>query len=212
LSNGSNWTIDPNGAVLFVLEKLKSWINTNHRAACLFARITLSAAAAGSTCEVSIGQATAKKTLRQLPQSRPPQLLQQRGLPSRDRGLHAARRRSHRIRPRRPGIQVRGRVSSGTPPQRSRRFLHGQRRGPGSNGSRFFIPPFLDNHHSVFGQVTNVMDVVMKITGTNNTGERGFKFNGVGDKITSIEIHDDISALFASRKDDIKHRNSILDR
>lgn len=88
--------------------------------------------------------------------------------------------------------------------------------GPNTNGSQFFITtvptPFLDNRHSVFGQVTNGMDVVLKITGKHNTGERGCKFNGVGDKITSIDIHDDTAALFESQKDQIEHWNSILDR
>ncbi len=88
--------------------------------------------------------------------------------------------------------------------------------GPGTNGSQFFITttatPFLDNRHSVFGQVTNGLDVVEKITGKTNTGERGCKFNGVGDKITSVTIHDDTTDLFADQKDNIEHWNSILDK
>ena len=35
---------------------------------------------------------------------------------------------------------------------------------------------------------------------------------GVGDKITSITIHDDTTALFESQKDHVEHWNSILDR
>ncbi|MFT4175083.1 MAG: peptidylprolyl isomerase [Luteolibacter sp.] len=88
--------------------------------------------------------------------------------------------------------------------------------GPNTNGSQFFITtvptPFLDNRHSVFGQVTNGLDVLGKITGKNNTGERGCKYNGVGDKITSITIHDDPTALFESQKDHVEHWNSILDK
>jgi len=88
--------------------------------------------------------------------------------------------------------------------------------GPNTNGSQFFITttptPFLDNRHSVFGQVTKGMEVVGKITGKNNTGERGCKYNGVGDKITSITIHDDPTALFESKKDHVDHWNSILDK
>lgn len=88
--------------------------------------------------------------------------------------------------------------------------------GPGTNGSQFFVThvptPFLDDRHSVFGEVTNGMEVVKAITGKTNTGERGCKYNGVGDKITSITLHDDATALFESQEDNVEHWNSVLDR
>lgn len=88
--------------------------------------------------------------------------------------------------------------------------------GPNTNGSQFFITttatPFLDNRHAVFGQVTDGLDVTAKVTGKLNTGEPGCKHNGVGDKITSITIHDDATALFEAQKDNVEHWNSILDQ
>ncbi|MGE9269945.1 MAG: peptidylprolyl isomerase [Verrucomicrobiales bacterium] len=88
--------------------------------------------------------------------------------------------------------------------------------GPGTNGSQFFITmaptPFLDNRHTVFGEVTAGLDLVGKIVGKNNTGEPGCKADGTGDAITSITIHDDLSDLFEAQKENLEHWNSILDR
>lgn len=74
--------------------------------------------------------------------------------------------------------------------------------GPGTNGSQFFIThgptPHLNGNHSVFGEVTNGQNVVDSIA--------------QGDKIVSITIHDDISGLLESQKDNVEHWNSILDK
>lgn len=72
--------------------------------------------------------------------------------------------------------------------------------GPNTNGSQFFIThvptPHLNGKHTVFGAVTEGQDVVDSIVG--------------GDKIQSIEIHDDTATLFAAQADRIIEWNSKL--
>lgn len=88
--------------------------------------------------------------------------------------------------------------------------------GPGTNGSQFFITmaptPFLDNRHSVFGEVTKGLEVVNKILGKVNTGEPGGKVDpeGKGDKITKIEILDSTDALFEAQKANIEKWDAAL--
>ncbi len=73
--------------------------------------------------------------------------------------------------------------------------------GPGTDGSQFFftlVPtPHLDGKHSVFGNVTAGMEVVRAIAR--------------GDRIVSITISGDTSALMARRKAELDAWNATLD-
>jgi peptidyl-prolyl cis-trans isomerase B (cyclophilin B) len=76
--------------------------------------------------------------------------------------------------------------------------------GPNTNGSQFFIThlptPWLDDHHTIFGEVVckTDQDVVNSIT--------------QGDRIDSIEINGDTSELMEKMKDELKKWNKKLDK
>ena len=72
--------------------------------------------------------------------------------------------------------------------------------GPNTNGSQFFIThvptPWLDGKHTVFGKVTDGLEVVDAIR--------------QGDKINSVKIEGDADAVLAAKADRVSEWNRIL--
>jgi peptidyl-prolyl cis-trans isomerase B (cyclophilin B) len=76
--------------------------------------------------------------------------------------------------------------------------------GPGTNGSQFFIThvptPWLDDAHTIFGQVNDAADQAI----VDSVAQ--------GDRIESISIEGDASALLATYAERIDEWNAALDR
>ena len=76
--------------------------------------------------------------------------------------------------------------------------------GPGSNGSQFFIThvhtPWLDGKHTVFGAVIDESDMAV----VNSIKMK--------DRIETITIEGDTTALFADCADKLKEWNTVLDK
>ena len=76
--------------------------------------------------------------------------------------------------------------------------------GPGTNGSQFFIThletPWLDNKHTVFGEVIDEEDMKVVNSIVQN------------DKIIEIKIEGDFSDIMENNKDRVEKWNSILSK
>jgi peptidyl-prolyl cis-trans isomerase B (cyclophilin B) len=97
-----------------------------------------------------------------------------------------------------PGYKFEDETSNGV--RHERGVLSMANAGPNTNGSQFFIThvatPWLDGKHTVFGKVTDGMDVVDKIT--------------QGDTIKSVKIEGDADAALAAKADRVSEWNRIL--
>jgi len=97
-----------------------------------------------------------------------------------------------------PGYRFEDETNNGVPHERG--VLSMANAGPNTNGSQFFIThvktDWLDGRHTVFGKVTEGLDVVDAIA--------------QGDKINSVKIEGDADAVLAAKADRVAEWNRVL--
>ena len=97
-----------------------------------------------------------------------------------------------------PGYRFEDETSNGVPHERG--VLSMANAGPNTNGSQFFIThiktDWLDGRHTVFGKVTEGMDVVDAVA--------------QGDKINSVKIDGDAAPVLAAKADRVAEWNRYL--
>ena len=97
-----------------------------------------------------------------------------------------------------PGYRFEDETSNGVPHERG--VLSMANAGPNTNGSQFFIThvktDWLDGRHTVFGKVTEGMEVVDAIA--------------QGDTINSVKIEGDAEAVLAAKADRVAEWNRYL--
>lgn len=101
-----------------------------------------------------------------------------------------------------PGYFIPNEIAPGMKHDRAGILSMARKREPDTNGSQFFITlnetPHLDGLYSIFGEVTEGLEVVEKIE--------------VGDKILDVEVHDATDALFLKLEKQVEEWNAILDK
>ena len=97
-----------------------------------------------------------------------------------------------------PGYRFEDETGNGVPHERG--VLSMANAGPNTNGSQFFIThiktDWLDGRHTVFGKVTEGIEVVDAIA--------------QGDKINSVKIEGDATAVLAAKADRVAEWNKVL--
>ncbi|WP_058358955.1 peptidylprolyl isomerase [Xanthomonas translucens] len=98
-----------------------------------------------------------------------------------------------------PGYRFEDETNNGV--RHDRGVLSMANAGPSTNGSQFFIThtatPWLDGKHTVFGKVTQGLDVVDSVA--------------QGDAINKISIEGDTDAVLAAKADRVAEWNRLLD-